>query len=492
MSRTPYTDDNEATQLSFGRYPNFPSSNTYGNETVPSVIDEVPASNAANGILCNEHDYEELPGIKDPPKHEAPIGRVYPRVERRGRMSIDAYNIGRRLRHITKAYKNLMTGSSKTVANNDALPPSFEIVDKNVGNLINAEVDQGSDGETSKLSSLPPTRLNLPYRVSQVACGLHHSVLLSSHGEVYVFGGNQHGQLGLGDFVIRDVPTQVPLNCKIIQIAAGSNHTVLLNTEGQVYTFGNNQRGQLGRAPSSIDYKWNAMPGLVPNLGPQFGRRATWISAFGDHTFIKFDESLINPSTLPSARVIANRRCIVIIPHDQEESFSDSSKEALGRTSRLLVISRSDGSCKSFSDEEQLDLMEFSAVCLDSLYDVLWTYDSLTHTISRHNIIFSEAKIPKKFFNLPTILSSELALPNKAQATINRSTAALNLFCCLNTLICAHQLGWTVQDDEQNQNQVAKVYSKEDFSSVCRFESHGGGVFSYFFKILFMLIQILF
>ena len=34
-------------------------------------------------------------------------------------------------------------------------------------------------------------------KVSQVACGLQHTVLLSNDGSVYTFGSNHYGQLGL-------------------------------------------------------------------------------------------------------------------------------------------------------------------------------------------------------------------------------------------------------------------------------------------------------
>jgi len=321
--------------------------------------------------------------------------------------------------------------------------PHIELIDKAVSNVINIDIDQGSDGETSKLTPLPPTKLNIPSRVVQIACGLHHSVLLTSSGDVLTFGSNQHGQLGHSDFAIREVPTKVLINATIVQIAAGSNHTVLLSSQGQVFTFGSNQKGQLGRAPSAIDFAWNAIPGVIPNIGQQFGRKATFISASGDHTFIKFDESLINPLSLSSARVIANRRCIAIIPSnsDMSASVTDNRFESNERTFHSLVISRADGSCKSFNTPDQLELSNFSAVCLDNYYDILWTYDSETHSFNRYNIIAAEAKFPNQSISLTSILLPELALPQKYSTHVNRTTAALNLLCTLDTLTSAHQMG---------------------------------------------------
>lgn len=117
------------------------------------------------------------------------------------------------------------------------------------------------------------------------------------------------------------------------------------------------------------------------------------------------------------------------------------------RSFRCLVINRQDGTCKSFNTEDQVDFSSYSSFCLDSLFDILWTYNSETNVVSRFNIISSEAKIPHQmdvenpFITFPSILSPELALPNKTSVSVNRSIAALNLLCCLDTLTTAHQLG---------------------------------------------------
>lgn len=435
------------------------------DENVPKDNVEVDFV-AANGVL-NNHDYEEVQGG----------------VRGRGGLFLRDRLVNyrsRRIRHPGRMLRNYMENVVPGKVNNDdenieGMDNPHEIIDRAVCNVMNFDHDQGSDGETTKLTPIPPTKLNIPHRITQIACGLHHSVLLTSTGEVYTFGSNQHGQLGLGDFVIRETPCKVNINSTIVQISAGSNHTVLLNSNGQIYSFGSNNKGQLGRAPPAIDYAWNATAGLIPYIGPQYGRKATWISCSGDHTFVKFDESLINPMSLSSARMMANRKCIVIVPPNNSSNISDYKYESNERVFRSLVINRSDGSCKTFNDQDQLELSNFSAVCLDNLYDVLWTYNSETQTISRHNIIAVEAKLPQESMMLPSILLPELSLPQKCSALVNRTTAALNLLCTLDTLTATNQLGWSIQDDEQTKNQIAKIYSKEDFSSVCRFESHGGG-----------------
>jgi len=97
--------------------------------------------------------------------------------------------------------------------------------------------------DASRVTSLPPAAVHLPAETSviQIACGLHHTVLLLQSGEVMAFGSNTYGQLGVGDLLPRGGPTLVKLACHTMHVAAGSNHTVVLSNKGEVYTFGNYQ-----------------------------------------------------------------------------------------------------------------------------------------------------------------------------------------------------------------------------------------------------------
>lgn len=111
-----------------------------------------------------------------------------------------------------------------------------------------------NDRDPPRVASLPPHKVSLPTNspVIQISCGLHHTVVLTSIGEVFTFGSNQYGQLGTCDLQPVIGPTQVKVPGIVTQIAAGSNHTILLTNKGIVYTFGNYQRGQLGRLPTDI------------------------------------------------------------------------------------------------------------------------------------------------------------------------------------------------------------------------------------------------
>ncbi|CEM06494.1 unnamed protein product [Vitrella brassicaformis CCMP3155] len=80
----------------------------------------------------------------------------------------------------------------------------------------------------------------------QVACGRFHLVALSVSGEVYSTGAAEEGRLGLGDVKQRRMLTKVwriPL-CRLI--ASGGAHSGAIDEELNVWVWGSNNCGQLG------------------------------------------------------------------------------------------------------------------------------------------------------------------------------------------------------------------------------------------------------
>lgn len=92
-------------------------------------------------------------------------------------------------------------------------------------------------------------------RVVQISAGSFHSLILVCSGEVYSFGMNRMGELGLGDYINRNIPTLIRgLNDKPYNIAAGGEHSLILvydkMNRQKLYVFGSNDRGQLGLPPN--------------------------------------------------------------------------------------------------------------------------------------------------------------------------------------------------------------------------------------------------
>ncbi|TKS73024.1 putative E3 ubiquitin-protein ligase HERC6 [Collichthys lucidus] len=84
--------------------------------------------------------------------------------------------------------------------------------------------------------------------VVHIAAGGEQSFAVSFSGCVFAWGWNDCGQLGLGDRTDRRTPTSVLcLNAKkSVHVSCGENHTAVLTKDGVVFTFGSGQHGQLG------------------------------------------------------------------------------------------------------------------------------------------------------------------------------------------------------------------------------------------------------
>lgn len=78
-----------------------------------------------------------------------------------------------------------------------------------------------------------------------IYCGGHHSFYKNSKGEIFSWGLNTHGQLGIGHTENTCIPTKIKalegVNIKMIK--GGEHHTIALTQEGSVYCWGKNDDG---------------------------------------------------------------------------------------------------------------------------------------------------------------------------------------------------------------------------------------------------------
>ena len=95
-----------------------------------------------------------------------------------------------------------------------------------------------------------PTLVTIPgdLKVKAVSCGGVHTVIITEDGNLYSFGFNYFGQLGLGDTTERNVPmlVNVPNGSKVKVVGCGDDHTIIITENGALYSFGRNESGQLG------------------------------------------------------------------------------------------------------------------------------------------------------------------------------------------------------------------------------------------------------
>ncbi|XP_034721061.1 X-linked retinitis pigmentosa GTPase regulator-like, partial [Etheostoma cragini] len=107
---------------------------------------------------------------------------------------------------------------------------------------------EGQIGLGKENHATTPQEVSVGRPISWVSCGYYHSALVTVDGALYTFGESDSGKLGLGtDQLPRHrVPQRVKgVKDPVTQVACGGGHTVALTEDG-VFTFGLGQFGQLG------------------------------------------------------------------------------------------------------------------------------------------------------------------------------------------------------------------------------------------------------
>ncbi|KYN39490.1 E3 ubiquitin-protein ligase HERC2 [Trachymyrmex septentrionalis] len=110
-----------------------------------------------------------------------------------------------------------------------------------------------------------PILVETPKRVKFVdlACGFDHTILLAENGDVYSMGMGIRGQLGHNELENCDNPKLIEAlaGLKVVQISAGGWHTAVVTDQGDLYTWGWNSNGELGI--ENKDKKVYAVPTIV-------------------------------------------------------------------------------------------------------------------------------------------------------------------------------------------------------------------------------------
>ena len=87
-------------------------------------------------------------------------------------------------------------------------------------------------------------------RVTMVACGGSHTLMLTEQGTVFGHGRSDHGELGIVSRLFQTEPVEIDAakfdGDSVAFIAAGSFCSVVIASNGNVWTFGNGAEGRLG------------------------------------------------------------------------------------------------------------------------------------------------------------------------------------------------------------------------------------------------------
>ncbi|KAK8791150.1 hypothetical protein WA158_005781 [Blastocystis sp. Blastoise] len=133
----------------------------------------------------------------------------------------------------------------------------YAITDAAIGETTTLFLSRSGDVYTYSHTSASPPLLIQQFsiyralnntRIISIAAGQSHFLALSDGGEVYSWGENYQGQLGLGNTISTEIPHIVGdlLNETIVEVACGYNYSCAITAGNDVYMWGCNEDGQLG------------------------------------------------------------------------------------------------------------------------------------------------------------------------------------------------------------------------------------------------------
>lgn len=106
--------------------------------------------------------------------------------------------------------------------------------------------------------------------IKEVACGEEHTAIITGQGQLYTFGSNSEGRLGLGDREMLQSCTPCLVSAlahnDVLTVACGWGHTAAILRTGELYTWGVGEYGALGLsgtesqwAPSKVAESFSAV-----------------------------------------------------------------------------------------------------------------------------------------------------------------------------------------------------------------------------------------
>ena len=93
------------------------------------------------------------------------------------------------------------------------------------------------------------------HKIKYIAAGDMHALAVDVDGHVWRWGYNEYGQLGNGAAQVEVVETPAMLESieNVVAVSAGNSHSLALDAKGQVWGWGRNHHGQVGVSNSETN-----------------------------------------------------------------------------------------------------------------------------------------------------------------------------------------------------------------------------------------------
>jgi alpha-tubulin suppressor-like RCC1 family protein len=151
-----------------------------------------------------------------------------------------------------------------------------------------ADVGQLGNGNVSEKPFQWPQLLTIldSARVTQIASGLDHNIVLGANGSVYTWGLGGVGQLGqtLDENDISDTPVLLEDLPPMVKVFAGGDHSGSIDEEGYLWMWGSNRMGQL-----SMPDKGDAIVPVPTKSSWDPSLKIRDVCAGGQHTIVLTD-----------------------------------------------------------------------------------------------------------------------------------------------------------------------------------------------------------
>jgi X-linked retinitis pigmentosa GTPase regulator len=116
-------------------------------------------------------------------------------------------------------------------------------------------------------------------RMTRVVCGKKCTWVIDEKERLFVWGKNESGELGVGDFERRDAPEVVM--GRVAQVAVGEDHLLVLGKKGDVFAAGRNLEGQLGIPGIKFLPKFKKVEGIKEWVKVKAGGHSAAIDRYG-------------------------------------------------------------------------------------------------------------------------------------------------------------------------------------------------------------------
>jgi len=163
--------------------------------------------------------------------------------------------------------------------------------------------------------SQTPIKVGGAMKYKAVAAGTSHTLAIAIDDTLWAWGNNSNGQLGSGNTTNQNSPVQIGAGLgspagKFTAISAGDTHSLAIHENGSLYAWGNPANGRLGNSQTTGTYN---SPVLIGS--------STWIAinAGNDHSLgVQANGNLYawgNPGTANQQNKLGNGTTQLLVPH---------------------------------------------------------------------------------------------------------------------------------------------------------------------------------